>query len=154
MAEGRAKGGRAAEVNPAVRTWALLAVALLAVAAPPAARAQKAAKEKEQAWQVTGELTRDDPPDKARAGCYHKVHTHKMSAGTRYVIDLIDRNPSNMDPYLRLEDSAGTQLAQDDDSGGNLNARIVFTPPKTDTYRIIATTCSPGRVGHYLLRVR
>ena len=30
-----------------------------------------------------------------------------------------------IDSYLRLEDKAGKELAKDDDSGGNVNARMV-----------------------------
>jgi len=44
------------------------------------------------------------------------------------------------DSYLFLEDSAGTVLMQDDDGGGYPNARIIYRPTKTDTYRIVATT--------------
>src|SRR5262249_28511193 len=49
-----------------------------------------------------------------------------------------------IDPYLRLENAAGMQLADDDDSGEGLNARIVFAAPKDGAYRIIATTFAGG----------
>ena len=45
----------------------------------------------------------------------------------------------------RPEDSRGEQLAEDDDSGGFLDARI--------TYRIIATSYEPGKTGAYTLTV-
>ena len=67
-----------------------------------------------------------------------------------YQIDMIS---NQFDAYLRLEDSKGNQLAEDDDSGGNLNAQILFTPTKADDYRIIATTFGPGATGIYQLKV-
>jgi len=62
-----------------------------------------------------------------------------------------------LDPFLRLEDRDGLVLAEDDDSGGNLNARIVFKPGKTGTYRVVATTFAHFKVieeGPYVLSVR
>jgi thiol-disulfide isomerase/thioredoxin len=51
-------------------------------------------------------------------------------------------NLSKIDPFLRLEDAKGEQLAFDDDSGGQLNSRIIFKAPADGEYRIIAT-CYP-----------
>src|SRR5205807_9641526 len=85
---------------------------------------------------------------KVRINCRHKVQPFKMAAGTTYQIDLVS---TAFDAYLRLEDSAGKQVAQDDDSGGGLNARIVFTAKKADTYRIIVTTFPPNQTGDYPL---
>ena len=99
---------------------------------------------------VDGQLTNDDPKDRIRKGSVHKVHTVKMLAGKSYTIDLVSRD---FDAYLRLEDSAGTNLAEDDDSGGFPDARIVFQAPKDDTYRIIATTYD-RKVGRYTLTVK
>jgi serralysin len=75
-----------------------------------------------------------------------------MNGGTTYTIDLKGKN--GFDTYLRLEDATGRQLAFDDDSGGGLDARIVFTPPRNDTYRIIATTFAPNQPGEYTLIIR
>jgi thiol-disulfide isomerase/thioredoxin len=63
-------------------------------------------------------------------------------------------NGKQLDTYLRVENSAGTELAEDDDSAGNLNSRIVFRPAVEDTYRIIATTFDPGQTGVYKVVVR
>ena len=73
-----------------------------------------------------------------------------MKAGQGYTIDLI----SQWDNFLRLEDAQGKQLAQDDDSGGFPNARIVFTAPQDGWYRIIVTSFSQGASGSYTLKVR
>src|SRR5207253_1788614 len=110
---------------------------------------------REEYLRVQEKLTNKDPIDKTKPGCYHKVHLYKMVPGKTYVIEMHDQNGAfDMDPYLRLEDSAGVILAQDDDSGGGPrghDARIVFAPTKEDTYRIIATTLGPGVPGSYLL---
>jgi hypothetical protein len=67
------------------------------------------------------------------------VYPVKLTAGKTYVIDMIAAKQVRLDPFLRLHDSAGKQLAEDDDSGGGLNARIVFRASVTDTYQITAT---------------
>jgi hypothetical protein len=99
---------------------------------------------------VQGQLTNTDPKDKLRKSSHHKVHLCKMEAGHTYVIDL---QSTQFDTYLRLEDPRGTDLAQDDDSGGNLNARITFRPTRTGNYRVIATSFMPA-TGAYTLIVR
>jgi len=101
----------------------------------------------------TGALTRERPTDKVRVGCYHRVFEFPMKAGTTYTIDMTGAIPG-FDPFLRLEDASGKQVAEDDDSGGGQNARIVFEAPRTETYRIIATTCDPGQTGSYTLSAR
>jgi hypothetical protein len=82
----------------------------------------------------------------------HKVHTLKLKAGNSYLIDLVKTN-QNQDPYLYLEDAGNKILAQDDDSGGDLNARIIFTPMQDGDYRIIATTLN-NTTGDMNLTVR
>jgi hypothetical protein len=100
---------------------------------------------------IQEQLNDKDGFDKVRGGCRCKVHIVKMVPGREYTIRM---DSNQIDSYLRLEDSNGTQLAQDDDSGGNLNAKIVFTPTKADNYRIIATTFAGGMTGPYTLSVR
>ena len=63
-----------------------------------------------------------------------------MKAGRSYTIDCVSTGV--FDNFLRLEDPDGNQVAQDDDSGGNLNARIVHTPTRDGWYRVIVTTFS------------
>jgi HEAT repeat protein len=101
-------------------------------------------------FEVQGVLTAGDPFDRARPTCYHVVHIYRMKAGQTYTIDMT----SMWDNFLRLEDAQGRQLAQDDDSGGNLNARIIFRAPSDGSYRIIATSFAPGATGSYTLKVR
>jgi hypothetical protein len=82
----------------------------------------------------------------------HKVETVKLKANTMYVIDLIKTN-NMQDPYLYLEDAGMKVLRQDDDSGGDLNARIIFQPMQDGDYRIIATTLN-NSTGEMNLTVR
>jgi hypothetical protein len=100
---------------------------------------------------VDGKLDGNDGLDDGHRGAFCKVYTYPMRAGKQYVIDL---QSAQFDSYLRLEDARGWHLAEDDDSGGNLNARIIFVPPQDGTYRIVATTFDPGAMGGYRLTVR
>ena len=58
------------------------------------------------------------------------------------------------DAFLRLEDMNGNQLMEDDDSGGNLNARMFFTPQRSGSYVIVATTYEVNTFGPYALSIR
>ncbi|HEX3314460.1 MAG TPA: PPC domain-containing protein, partial [Gemmataceae bacterium] len=49
-------------------------------------------------------------------------------------------------------DAKEKELARDDDSGGNLNARILYRPAVRGFYRIIATSFD-GRVGDFALTI-
>jgi hypothetical protein len=80
----------------------------------------------------------NDPIYKPR-NSRHKVETIKLKAGTTYVIDLVKSN-NDQDPYLYVEDASMRILAEDDDSGGDVNARIFFRPEQDGDYRIIATS--------------
>jgi len=83
-----------------------------------------------------------------------KVYKVHLVQGRTYVIDL---KSGQFDAFLRLENSTFLQVALDDDSGGNLNARIVYRCPKTDDYRIIATGLPGARgncQGPYSLSIR
>ncbi|MCI0741207.1 MAG: redoxin domain-containing protein [Gemmataceae bacterium] len=104
------------------------------------------------AVQIEGKLTKDDPADKIRTGNPHKVHEYKLKAGSVFAIKLLSKDPKAFDIYLRLEDSAGKNLAEDDDGGGWPHAQIIFKAPKDDAYRIIATAYSGA--GDYTLSIK
>ena len=78
-----------------------------------------------------------------------KKYSVSLRQGQAYVIEM---NSTEFDCFLRFLDPQGKQLAQDDDSGGNLNSRIVFTIPTTGTYEIVATTYN-GSLGFFFLNV-
>lgn len=82
----------------------------------------------------------------------HKAYKLKLIANKTYQIDLTRPLNFGLDPYLYLEDENMQVVAEDDDSAGNLNARIIFQPKRTADYRIIATTLNGG-FGPFELRV-
>ncbi len=100
-------------------------------------------------------LTTKDKFDKQRAMMapkrYMKIEEIKLTADATYIIEL---NSVQFDTYIIIEDSMGKQLADDDDSGGELNARLEFRAPADGVYRIIITSFQPSAVGSYSLVVR
>ena len=75
----------------------------------------------------------------------------KLFVGQTITIDLTS---DAFDAYLQLLDGSNTRLAEDDDSGGNLNARISFTIPSTGQYQIVVNNYgSSRRAGLYTLWV-
>jgi predicted Zn finger-like uncharacterized protein len=106
--------------------------------------------------QLDSELTLADPRDRMRNASHCKVFTVTMSAGRTYQIDMIKKavpgKASDLDPYLRLEDPEGNNIAQDDDGGDDLNARITFMCTRAGIYRIVATTLNPA-TGQFTLKV-
>ena len=68
-----------------------------------------------------GNLNFNDPFDRLRQGCHRKVYLVELEEKRRYTLELRmdppDRQPRfqrdvRLDPYLRVEDSAGTGLRQ------------------------------------------
>ena len=101
---------------------------------------------------VNGELTNADLKDKARTDNYCKTYTYKMTEGRTYQIDL--KGANGLDTYLRLENPAGEQVAEDDDGGGFPDARIVYKAPKAGEFTIICTTFAAGATGKFTLTVK
>jgi hypothetical protein len=66
-----------------------------------------------------------------------------------YIIDL---ESEDFDPFLRLLDR-GKQVAEDDDTGGKLNARIVYTAKQTGEHEVVAITLD-GQGGRFKLKIR
>jgi tetratricopeptide (TPR) repeat protein len=77
----------------------------------------------------------------------------RLKAGVNYQIDMVSPDPKALDPYLYLQDSERNTLAEDNNSGGNLNARITFRAPADGVYRLRATSFNGGR-GPSTLTVR
>jgi len=80
-----------------------------------------------------------------------KILTIRLEAGKTYQIDHKSRA---FDAYLYLEGPEGEVLARDDDSGGNLDARIVHRAATTGIYRVIATSINGNGTGPFALTVR
>jgi hypothetical protein len=131
------------------RYWAIAALTFLAATSLTQGGAEKE-KEKDKEFKFQGKLTKDDPKDAQRGGP-SQVHAVRMKAGKVYTIDMVS---TELDSYLRLQDSKGTELAEDDDSGGGLNARIIFNCTADGEYRVVCTTVGPMPGGAYSLTVR
>src|SRR6478672_5537596 len=80
---------------------------------------------------------------------YFDLYTFQGRAGQRIQIDMAS---PQIDSYLILLSPNGDELAQDDDSGGNQNARLVGTLPVTGTYLVIANSNEGGEAGAYQIR--
>ena len=102
-------------------------------------------------FQIAGRLTRNDPLDRSRVGSRCRIHRVRLEGGRAYVIDL---HSLEFDAYLRIEDAAGNGLAEDDDGGPDLDARIVFTPARGGIYALVVTTFEADEAGNYVLSVR
>jgi hypothetical protein len=74
-----------------------------------------------------------------------------MEAGKTYTIDLKSKV---FDSYLFLRDAAGNVIAEDDDSGGGLDARIIFSCLVSGSYQIEATSLNRQGAGAFELEVR
>jgi hypothetical protein len=105
---------------------------------------------KDGAVEVKAELTNSDLKDPVRKGSACKIYSLKLSKGKTYQFDMISKK---VDSFLRIEDSAGKELAHDDDGGGFPDAQIIFECPEDGTYRVFATTFAGG-AGEFTLRVK
>ena len=82
-------------------------------------------------------------------GSFFNGYVFEGQAGQQVAIDMVSRE---IDPYvilISLEDD--DFYVEDDDSGGNLNARLVTTLPVTGRYVILANSYAEGERGDYEL---
>jgi WD40 repeat protein len=100
-------------------------------------------------------VTEKDSLDSRRPGRRCKIETGTFEAGKTYIVELTcGVGSASIDPILRIEDRNGTKvLAEDNDSGGYLNARIAFTAPTTDVYRVVVANQVPNQPGRFFLLV-
>jgi predicted Zn finger-like uncharacterized protein len=82
-------------------------------------------------------LTAQDPD---LADKRYKLYLVPMAKGKTYQIDM---ESGQIDSYLRLLSPDGRVLAQDDDSGGNLNSRIYHQATEDGKYKLVATSFNP-----------
>jgi Bacterial pre-peptidase C-terminal domain len=79
-----------------------------------------------------------------------------LKAGNRVTINMKKDGETNLDPKLEIGQgtlSAFEQIAEDDDGGSDLNARLRFVAPADGTYVIRATAVAPGHEGAFTLKV-
>jgi hypothetical protein len=84
-------------------------------------------------------------------GSYFDTYTFEGRAGQQIQITMTS---DEIDAYLILLDPNGNSLIQNDDSGDELNAQIVYTLPVSGRYTIYANAYSPGQTGAYRLELR
>ena len=94
------------------------------------------------------------PTDPMFAGKPLKRYEIELEQGKTYQLDLVAQG--QFDAWLRVYGPNGEPIAEDDDSGGNLNSRIVVHVANGGAHTIHATVLGgvqPGR-GNYSLTVR
>ena len=99
--------------------------------------------------EINDELNAGDPND-PKLNNPSKKYAVKLAKGKTYVIDMVSKD---FDAYLRLLDKNGKQLDEDDDGGGDTNARIIYTTTESANFEIVATTFD-GQLGKFNLQVR
>ena len=81
---------------------------------------------------------------------YYDEWTYSGTAGQRVVITM---DSEDVDAYLVVLLDDGTEVARDDDGGGDLNARVEFEVPATGRYTILAASLFSETTGRYTIRV-
>lgn len=75
----------------------------------------------------------------------------RLTAGESYRFTLNSDGETGFDPMVRLFDSAGQEVAMDDDGGEGLNSYLEFTAVTTGNYFVEARGFSEEAVGAYTL---
>ncbi len=90
--------------------------------------------------------------DPAKDGKRWKTYEVDLAAGKSYQIDAVSEE---FDSYLVLQGPDGQELATDDDSGGDRNARIIHRITTDGRYRIMVTSYGSGQTtGEFSLTIR
>ena len=66
-----------------------------------------------------------------------KVFSVKLEGNKKYTIRL-DTDDDDLDPFLVVQDGAGKTVGFDDDGGGKLNSKLIFSPAKDGTFKVYA----------------
>ena len=119
----------------------VLALTLTAVAAPvrpprspePVEPPKRVFNVGDTVLSVTDALNQNDA---AYMGRNHKLFVVEMEAGKNYQIDMVS---TAFDSYLFFESPGKQLLAQDDDSNGYPDARIIHKATENGKFRVIAS---------------
>jgi hypothetical protein len=95
----------------------------------------------------TNELTPSNP---MMHEAFMSVHALSMTAGRRYVMDL---RSDEFDTFLKVLDPQGAIVAFADEGDAMRTRRVVFTPTRTATYHIVATSADAAMIGAFRLMV-
>jgi tetratricopeptide (TPR) repeat protein len=79
-----------------------------------------------------------------------QFHTISLDAGVTYILEM---KSNKLDSILKVCSAQGKVLAEDDDSGANQDAAIIFTPMQSGTYQLVATSFKMTGNGPYTLIV-
>ena len=86
----------------------------------------------------------------------HDLFAVDLIAGTAYSIQASGADSGSgslSDPYLRLYDSAGLEVAYNDDSGPGLDSQLFFTPTVSGTYALDVAHYNSTGTGTYQVSV-
>ena len=97
---------------------------------------------------LSGELSSTDG---VRWGLsYYDEWSFFATSGQSVVVTM---ESEDLDSYLIVLGDDGTEIAVDDDGGGDLNARASLRVSATGRYTILATTAGPEETGRYVIQV-
>ncbi len=82
---------------------------------------------------------------------FFDLYSFEGKAGQEVTIDM---KSEDIDPYLILLGPGQREIAQDDDGGGNKDARIVVTLPADGTYTLLANSYEARQSGSYTLQLK
>jgi S1-C subfamily serine protease len=80
---------------------------------------------------------------------FFDIYTFDGQAGQQVSIEMTS---GAIDPFLILIGPDGEEVAQDDDGGGNANAKIVVALPASGKYLLVANSYQGGESGAYRLQ--
>lgn len=84
----------------------------------------------------------------------HDWHRITLTAGQTHTFALVGTGGNGLeDPYLRLRNSAGTEIGQDDDGGPGSNSTFTFTAVTSGTYYLDVGSFNNASSGQYGLSV-
>ncbi len=98
---------------------------------------------------VEGRLATSDHYQE-RDSTYMQGWTIGGTAGQTVTVDL---ESDEFDPYLFVAGPGIAEPMQDDDSGGNCNARVTLTFPRAGEYLVVVNSSNPRATGRFSLSV-
>ena len=105
---------------------------------------------------TSGQLVDGGPRRQISNDALYNIYSVALTAGQRVTIRMDKDEDSNLDPFLEIGNGSAenfNQLAEDDDGGKDLNARLRFVAPQAGTYLIRASAVAAQSEGRYSLSV-